>query len=79
MDVTKRLFTVAVTVSALVIYVGSAIVFGILEPESLARGLIIKIIIIVALAKAIQTAAAYQRERDAEAQASWDELKPEYE
>jgi len=67
-------YPVPVTVIALVIYVGAAIVFAVLDPETLAQGLIIKIIIIVALVKAVQTAIVYQRERDAEAQ---ENLEPD--
>jgi predicted RND superfamily exporter protein len=58
-------FPVPVTVLSLVLYIGAAAVFGILEPTTLAQGLVIKIIVIVALAKAIQSAIAYEKERRA--------------
>jgi hypothetical protein len=54
-------YPVPATVLGLVLYIGAAAVFGVLAPETLVQGLIIKIIIIVALAKSIQAAVAYQR------------------
>lgn len=55
-------FPVPITIISLVIYVGAAAVFAFLDPATLAAGLIIKIIIVVALAKSIQSAIAYERE-----------------
>ena len=57
-------YPVPMTVMSLILYVGSAAGFGMLDPSSLAKGAIIKVIIVVALAKSVQTAWAYQRERD---------------
>ncbi|MBI1914916.1 MAG: hypothetical protein HYS12_09300 [Planctomycetes bacterium] len=57
-------YPVAVTVSALVIYVGAAILFAVLNPASIIQGLVWKIVTVVALAKGIQAAIAYQKERD---------------
>jgi len=54
---------VACTVSALVIYLAAHIIFLIIAgaPEIILQGIIIKIIIVVGLAKAVQAAIAYQR------------------
>ncbi len=61
-------FPVPITISALIIYLALQAVQAALEPESLAKGFIIKILIIVALAKSIQAAIAYEAERKREAQ-----------
>jgi hypothetical protein len=58
-----KAFPVPVTVLALVLYVGSAAVFGFFVPESLWQGIILKVIIVIALIKSVQAAVAYQRER----------------
>ncbi|MBI1914915.1 MAG: hypothetical protein HYS12_09295 [Planctomycetes bacterium] len=73
-------FPVAVTVTALVVYVGAAIIFAVLTNnwESLAQGLWMKIIIVVLMVKGIQTAIVYQKERDEEARAR-AEVEPDYE
>jgi hypothetical protein len=55
-------YPVPITITSLVLYIGATLLFGLLNPASLAAGAIIKIIIIVALAKAIQSALAYERE-----------------
>ncbi|HEY2413293.1 MAG TPA: hypothetical protein VGI40_13670 [Pirellulaceae bacterium] len=55
-------FPVACTVSALVLYILAALATAALEPSTLARGIVIKIIIVVALFKAVQAAFAYQKE-----------------
>ncbi len=60
---------VAITVTGIVLYVASNIVFALLDPTSLVRGAIIKIIIIVAMGKAISAAVAYQRSEIASASA----------
>lgn len=60
-------FPVPITITSLVVYIVVIVGFAILEPESLRRGFILRIIVIVALAKAIQAAIAYQRERNLEA------------
>jgi hypothetical protein len=51
------------TVIGMVLYIGSNALFGYLDPETLVKGLIIKIIIVVVLAKSIQAAIAYQRDQ----------------
>jgi len=56
---------VPITVGALIIYVGSAAVFALLDPTSIAKGLVVKVVIVVALIRAVSTAVAYQRERSA--------------
>lgn len=55
-------FPIACTVTALVLYILSALVTAAFDPTTLARGLIIKIVIVVALFKAVQAAFAYQKE-----------------
>jgi len=54
-------FPVPITIIALTIYVGSAVVFAILAPETLLAGLVFKVIVIIALVKAVQAAIAYQK------------------
>jgi hypothetical protein len=62
-------FPVPVTVLTLVLYVGATIIFAVVNPETLRFGIVIKVIIVVAMAKAIQTAIVYQNERAQEARA----------
>lgn len=62
-------FPVPLTILSLVLYVGAAAGFAFLDPASLMQGAIIKVIIVVSLAKSVQTALAYQRERDSTAEA----------
>jgi multidrug efflux pump subunit AcrB len=56
-------YPVPATVLGLVLYLAGTGVFAFLDPASLARGAILKIIFIVALVKAVQTAFAYRREQ----------------
>lgn len=78
-------YPVAITVTSLVLYVGAQVIFmawglaiakeaGIKPETVLMEGMIFKIIIIVALASAIKTAVAYQKEQQAAA-----DLEPDYE
>ncbi len=55
-------YPVPMTITGLVLYLGSAAVFGMIDPSTLAGGFIIKILIIVGLFKAVQSAIAYERE-----------------
>jgi hypothetical protein len=55
-------YPVPATITALALYLSSMAIFGLLNPASLASGLIIKIFIIVGLFKAVQAAIAYQKE-----------------
>ena len=55
-------YPVPCTITGLVLYLGANAAFGLMDPTSLARGLIVKIVIIVALFKAVQAAIAYQKE-----------------
>ncbi len=57
-------FPVPTTVLGLVLYLGGNAVFALLSPESFTRGivLIVKIVIAIALVKAMQAAFAYQKE-----------------
>jgi len=57
---------VACTVTGLVLYLGLQAIGIAVDPAELVRGLLIKIIFIVALIKAVQAAVAYEREVKAE-------------
>jgi hypothetical protein len=59
-----HLAPVPMTATSLVLYIGAAAVYGFLDPSTLVQGIIIKVIIVVALIKALQAAVAYQREID---------------
>jgi hypothetical protein len=59
-----RKYPVPITILSLVLYVGSAAVFGLIVPMMLLQGIIFKIIVIVAFVKSIQAALAYQRENN---------------
>lgn len=52
---------IPVTVTGLVIYLASAAIFAVIDPTTLVQGIIIKIIIIIALIKAVAAAVAYQK------------------
>ena len=56
-------YPVPATITSLVLYIGAAAVYGVLDPTTLARGFIIKILIVAALFKAVQSALAYEHER----------------
>jgi hypothetical protein len=58
-----RQHPVPCTVTGLVLFVLGWLISGVLDPMNLLAGIIFKIIIIVALAKAVQAAIAYQREQ----------------
>ncbi len=58
-------FPVVCTVMRLVLYVGAAAVFGMMDPSTLTRGVFLKVIMVVFLAKAVQAAVVYQRESHA--------------
>ena len=60
-------FPVPITISALVLYIGAAAVFALIDPTTLLQGLIIKIVIIVGLVKSVSAALAYQKELDSAA------------
>ena len=53
---------VPMTITSLALYLGGNAIFGFIDPTSLAAGLIVKIVIVVALFKAVQAAIAYQKE-----------------
>ena len=59
-------YPVPLTITSLILYVGATAGFGMLDPPSLLKGGIIKVFIIVALAKSIQTAWAYQSESNSD-------------
>ncbi|MCC7475961.1 MAG: hypothetical protein IT425_11230 [Pirellulales bacterium] len=56
-------YPVPVTIVSLVLYLGSAAVFGVIDPSTLAKGWIVKIVIVIALFKAVQAALAFESER----------------
>jgi hypothetical protein len=56
-------FPVPITIISLVLYLGATAIFAYLAPETIAAGIIIKVIIIIGLAKAIQAAIAYENDR----------------
>ena len=70
-------YPVPITITSLVLYIGCAAVFGVLDPSTLARGWLIKILIVVGLFKAIQAALAYERERQHPSQVSDEFASPE--
>ena len=57
-----RRHPVPTTITALALYLASMAIFGLINPSSLASGLIIKLFIVVGLFKAVQAAIAYQKE-----------------
>ncbi len=60
-------FPVPATLLGLVLYIGAAVIFGLISPETLLKGIIFKIIIVAGLVKALQAAIAYERQRSKEA------------
>lgn len=64
-------YPVPISIVSLVLYLGSTVVMGILDTDFLLKGIIIKVIIIVALVKAVQAAIAYQKALDEEAHAGF--------
>ncbi len=55
-------FPVPITIASLALYLLAALIFAIINPMSLAQGFIMKIIIVVGLAKAVKAAIAYETE-----------------
>jgi hypothetical protein len=55
-------YPVATTATGLVLYLGLNALFGYIDPMNLAHGWLIKIIIVVSLFKAVQSAVAYEKE-----------------
>jgi hypothetical protein len=62
-----KLYPVPVTILSFVLYVGAAAVFGLLDPATLVKGGIWKILIVTALIAAIKVAIAYEKARAATA------------
>jgi hypothetical protein len=56
-------YPVPATITSLVLYVGAAAVYAVIDPSTLARGWIIKLLIVIGLFKAVQAALAYESER----------------
>jgi hypothetical protein len=65
-------YPVPITITSLILYIGAAAAFGLIDPSSLWKGILIKIIIVVALFKAIQSAIAYERDRRASEMSAFD-------
>ncbi|MFO0944251.1 MAG: hypothetical protein U0930_26375 [Pirellulales bacterium] len=59
-------FPVPCTVAGLILYIVSTLGFAALDPSTLVRGIIIKIIIVFGLFKSVQSALAYQAEMKAQ-------------
>jgi len=57
-----RRHPVPVTITGLALYLGGNAIFGLLNPASLASGIVVKVFIVVGLFKAVQAAIAYQKE-----------------
>ena len=55
-------YPVPATITALALYLASIAIFGMMNPESIASGLIVKFFIVAGLFKAVQAAIAYQKE-----------------
>jgi hypothetical protein len=53
---------VPTTITALALYLAGVAIFGLLNPASLASGIIIKVFVVIGLFKAVQAAIAYQKE-----------------
>lgn len=58
-------FPLPATIIALVLFITLHAIDAVADPSALARGWLVKILVIVALVKAIQAAAAYEKERKA--------------
>jgi hypothetical protein len=58
-------YPVPMTITGLALYVGAGLVSLVLDPEYALRGIVIKVIIVVALVKSVQAALAYEKERKA--------------
>jgi hypothetical protein len=56
-------YPVPATITSLVLYIGSAAAYGVIDPTTLARGWLIKLLILIGLFKAVQAAFAYESER----------------
>lgn len=64
-------FPVPVTITGLVLYVGAAAVFGMIDPSTLKNGILVKILIVAGLASAIKAAIAYEKEQKQQARPSY--------
>jgi len=58
-------YPVPISVTSLVLYVGAAAGFAILDPSTLLKGIVVKVLIVFGLAKAVQAAVAYEKEQKA--------------
>ena len=56
---------VPIVITGLVIYIACAAIFAVIDPTTLAQGIIFKIIVVVSLVKAAQAAVAHSREKSA--------------
>lgn len=62
-------YPVPATLLGLVLYVADYVIFGLMNPQMLYQGIIVKIIIVACLVKALQAAIAYEKQRSKEAAA----------
>jgi hypothetical protein len=53
-------YPVPITIASLVLYIVSALLFALLNPMSLVQGIVVKVILIVALVRAMKAARAYE-------------------
>jgi hypothetical protein len=63
MGMLVKQYPVPLTITGLALYIGSALVFAVIDPMTLFQGIIIKIFIVIGLVKAVQAALAYEKER----------------
>jgi ABC-type siderophore export system fused ATPase/permease subunit len=56
-------FPLPATILGLVLYIGSIAIFGVLNPATLIKGIIFKIIVVVCLFKSVQSAVAHQKQQ----------------
>jgi len=64
-------YPVPITITSLVLYVAANAAIGLLNPASIASGLILKIFIVLGLFKAIKAARAYVSDTEAAAAAGF--------
>lgn len=70
-------YPVPITITALVLYIGLQVVDAALAPEQIGKGIIMKVVVIVGLAKSIQAAVAYEAERKKDRSRYDDDREPD--
>ncbi len=66
-----KMYPVPITITSLVLYVVGNLIFAAVNPEAIAQGLIIKIVIVIALISSIRAAIAYEKELALEREGAW--------